>query len=136
MPSLYIVHSVSHMLLASLPHSGIINYHFSREHHHLKLFGSLISYSVLSKFLFNRNELFLCGRWRLDKVRKTIAKKIVLCVCIYLSLPLNLHHFLSQSGDQDWTKNIQRAPLSHSFGHRIHSSQPPASSNCIPSHAK
>ena len=53
---------LSHMLLASLSHSGIINYHFSRKHQmsFKNVFWiSNIAVYVSSKFLFNKNGLYV-----------------------------------------------------------------------------
>ena len=53
---------LSHMLLGYLPHSGIINYHFSREHQlsFKNVFWiSNIALYVSSKFLFNKNGLYV-----------------------------------------------------------------------------
>ena len=52
------------------------------------------------------------GDW--VKRERLLLKKIILCVFILI-----LHPFLSQSGNQDWTKKIQRALMSYSFGYRI-----------------
>lgn len=93
---------LSHMLLGSLPHSGIINYHFSREHQlsFKNVFWiSNITLYVSSKFLFNKNGLYVEeGGW--IRQESLLLKKIVLGVCICLSLLSNLHHFASSREEQ------------------------------------
>ena len=76
---------LSPMLLAFLPHSGIIDYHFSREHQlsfkNVSWISDITLY-VSSKFLLNK-KWTLCGGRKLGKVRKAIAKENSFR-CVYL----------------------------------------------------